>query len=111
MNSCSRGKPPEVIRESQLALKVLGMSLKGREKERNLHKLQMERTRQKKTYNFRESEKSEKRSVCTSKFKCQLWTAANSVRPSPPPRPWLPSGQTCSYYYVYVGQFWCPDCD
>lgn len=51
--------------------------------------------------------------MCTSKFKCQLWTAANSVRPSPlpPPWPWLTSGQTCSYYYIYVGQFWCPDCD
>lgn len=33
MNSSSRGKPPEVIRESQLALKVFGMSLKGRERE------------------------------------------------------------------------------
>lgn len=82
MNSCSRGKPPEVIRESQLALKVLGMSLKEREREREepTQTADGKNTAKKHTISER-ARKANKRSVCTSKFKCQLWTAANSVKP------------------------------
>lgn len=85
------------------------MSLKGREREEPTQTADGNNTAKKNIQFQREREKRIKE-VCVRQSSNVSYGQQQTLL-NPPPRPWLTSGQTCSYYYVYVGQFWCPDCD